>query len=616
MIKEITNFVDYLEDRSPEVFSENLKLKEGLYIFLEKEGADLVVKTENIVMVDDKTEKDNLYDLFLERSTNTEMLNAMKSFNSGPKVFIVIGTPFGIAFNGKAYKTNSEKKLLDSADAYFKAAQKFMDPKNEQHATWMNEFRQFVNNKLFDYLSGFEEYKKEKDQFMFYFFHKEPLINDYIEIQAKFLSEKLFNKDKFNVKNKEGEIFGISDNLSGFNDSKAFLKHQTSTVELNYRINGKDANKLYQFFRLQQKNKILPNPMPIFVDEKELTLETVKFYKSDTKKGHKEIIEHLLNDRKKDLQNYYLIYFQNGQKGSRIVDLDFVPVFRYNTGDMPKITALFKFNSKDKGSILKDFYIENIFSFESLLNDKLFLQYPKNSNYGFGILRSNYFNDKIEAYKGYTMSDTVTNLLYKYRKSLYDYIYKSHREAITFKMFYDMMINSVLDDIRHDKDHNKTFIIKEKLNIWFSLYNYFVNSDKNNDMVNKTEMLFEKINQLAKNEKAQMQSDDEFAFASGQLIRMILNKSETTERTHALLEPFLQKTDPRLFKLAIARAFETYKHAFQFYKGNNRYEFDKIISQVMGFGPTEQNMKNHLPLILAGYFAETIFKKELTQEAE
>ena len=33
----------------------------------------------------------------------------------------------------------------------------------------------------------------------------------------------------------------------------------------------------------------------------------------------------------------------------------------------------------------------------------------------------------------------------------------------------------------------------------------------------------------------------------------------------------------------------------------------------MGYEPDETNLKNLLPLILAGYFSETIFKKDKTE---
>lgn len=608
MIKEIIQFIDYLEDKSPDIFSENLILKEGLYVFLEKVGDELVMKDENILKVDKDTERNPLYDEFLNLTTNTEMLNAMKSFNSGPKIYIAIGSPFGISISGLGLEKGINKRL-DAADAYFKAAKRYIDNENEKHINWMNEFKRFVNTKMFDFIVNTEEYKSLKKGDMFYFFLKEPELKDYQEIQSRFLSEKLFNKDKFNIKNKNGEVFGISDNLSGFNDSKEFLKHKTAPLDLNYRVNGIEAMKLYKFFSLQQKNKILPNPMPLFVDEKELTEKAIKFFKNDKKAGHKEIVEHLLENRKKELQNYYLIFFHNGLKGSRIIDMDFVPVFKYKTDDMPKIAAVFKMTSKKEGELLREFSIKNIFHFQTVILNKIFnnqlITETKNG------LWLKYF-DNMDVKPEYGATDTIVDLFYKYRKAFYDFVYKSKRQAITFTMFDDMMKQSILDDIRHDNGNDKTYRIKEKLNIWFSLYSYFENSKKSENMVNKTEQLFEQLKKIAKQENntERITTNDEFAFGAGQLIRTILNKSEAGERTHALLEPFLQKTQNDKFKLAIARAFENYKHAFKFYKGDNtRYEFDKIMSEVMGF-ETKENLRNLLPIILAGYFSETIFKKE------
>ena len=134
-------------------------------------------------------------------------------------------------------------------------------------------------------------------------------------------------------------------------------------------------------------------------------------------------------------------------------------------------------------------------------------------------------------------------------------------------------------------------------------------------MVNKTKLLFEKVNQIAKNEKERMQTDEEFAFASGQLIRKILNESESAEYKLLLLKPFLQKADAKSLKLAIARAFKTCKHAFKYYKGNKRYDFERVMCETMGFEPDEKNIKNLLPLIFAGYSSKTVFKKDETKEA-
>ncbi len=599
MIHEITEFIEYLEKDNQDIFSENLKLKEGFYAFVEKEGDELVIKDKNVLKVDDKTEKNNMYNSFLERYINSEMLNAMKSFNSGPKVFIAIGSPFGIALSGKAYKGNARGKLKNAADAYFKAAQKYIDAENEQHVNWYKQFRLFVESKMFDFLQSNEEFNKVKDAYLFCFFHKEPSIEDFKEIHSRFLSEKLYNKDKYNVKSSDGKIYGISDSLSGFNDSKVFLKHQTAPVELNYRVNENEALKLHKFFRLQQKNKILPNPMPIFVDEKELTEEAVKFYKQDTKKGHKEIIEHLLEDRKDDLHNYYLIYFHNGQKGSRIVDLDFVPVFHYKMDNMPIIMPLFRMTSKKDGELLKEYKVENRFDFQNRILNIIFnKQLIQETTNGLWI---KYFDD-LDVKPEYGATDTIVNLFYKYRKSIYDYIYKSRQDSITNNMFQDIMSNSVIDDIIHDEEKNKTFSIKNKLNIWFSLFNFFNYNKNEENMASKVPELLEKCRKVANNDGEHLSDDPkEFAFMAGQIIYFLLDKSESANKTHALLEPFLQKTKVNQLQIAIKNTINAYKHALDFGKGR----FERLSKEVLAF-EDDINLKDLQPFLLAGYFAEPI----------
>ncbi len=609
MLHEISQFVNYLENNSPDVFAENLRLKEGLYVFLEKVNNELVIKEENTLKVDNETEKNSLYDAFLDRVSSTEMINAMKSFNSGPKVYIAIGTPFGISFSGKGLKLGKEKRLF-AADAYFKAASNYIDKENQKYLDWFNEFQLFVKNRMFEYLESKEEYQKVKDNYMFYFFLKEPLKDDFINVYNKYLSERIFNDNSYNIpRTKKDTIpnentFGIPDCLSGFNSKKPFLEHKTAPSEVNHRINLQTAFKLQKFFDLQQKNKILPNPMPIFVDVAELTRKAIKFYKEDTRKGHKEIIDDLLKE-KENLQNYYLIYFQNGLKGSRIIDVDFVPVFRYKTDDMLEIKVLFKVKSKDKGELLHNYKINNVFEFQEKIADKIFnKQLIKMTEKGLWL---KYFDD-LDVKPEYGATEIIVNLLYKYRKAFYDYIYKSKEQAITSKVFYDIMSNSILDDIRHDeyntnkKYHTKEFLIKEKLNIWFSLYNYFNHNKNSENMASKIPELIERCKKIANNDNEHLSDDPkEFAFAAGQIIYFLLDKSEAGNKTHALLEPFLQKTQAMHLQNAIGNTIGVYKHAIDFGKGR----FERLSKEVLAY-ETDVNIKDLQRFILAGYFAEPV----------
>ncbi len=247
--------------------------------------------------------------------------------------------------------------------------------------------------------------------------------------------------------------------------------------------------------------------------------------------------------------------------------------------------------------------IENVFDFERLLNDKLFLQYPKNSNLGYGVLRTNYFSDRIEPYKGYTISDVTINILYKYRKALYDYVYKSKRQVITFSVFYDIMKGLIIDDLRHDKFeekfklHTKEKPIKEKLNIWFSLYNYFETSNqKIINMTNNIEKHRELVTEVAEG-KRNIVEDEEFAFVAGQVVYYLLSKSKSADKSYAGLEPFLQKSNYTEFRKSLSLTFNMYKH--EYYSARFRNPFANVLDYI-----PKTNFKELIPTFLAGFFSE------------
>lgn len=199
-------------------------------------------------------------------------------------------------------------------------------------------------------------------------------------------------------------------------------------------------------------------------------------------------------------------------------------------------------------------------------------------------------------------------LVLKYRKIFYDYIYKSKREAVTSTILHDIMQTGILDDLKQDKfkdnRHTKEFTIKEKLNIWFSLFEYFDQQKTeggDETMASQVLELQGRMQQIANDSTAHVENDNEFAYAAGQVIYYLLNQSEAGNKSHALLEPFLQKTDATQLRMAIARTFAQYKHAITFYKGR----FEKLMAEVLSYD-LDSDLKSLLPMILAGYFADCV----------
>jgi CRISPR-associated protein Csh1 len=609
MIKEITNFVETLP---AENFSNNLQLKEGLYIFLEiiegQNGEAILenvdangnLNSEDYALYDKNSEDSPFFKNCLDIQTNSIPVSPQKIFNPNKKIFGASCSPYVLAFYKKNLEKYNDIKALiqrELADQYFKTAEKFVI-EDEDVQNKFRLFRNFLIENLNSFLDSMQEYVDSKDSYSVNIYLKNIDIDVLIESHSKYLGLNVFNKDKYN-ESYQNELLGVSDSLSGFNDKKIFLQHKSALSGVSYRVGQKEAQLLWKFFQMQS-NRQLPNPLPIFVDQEEdLNKATVKLHQSGKALGYTEIVKQLATLKDSNLQNFYLIFFDPRGKKSKIMDIDFVPLFNY----------------KIEGLIIKEIF-DLKGAFETTITDVFQLQYEVFNKIFNGHLVSErkdgglwlkYFDD-IDTNPKYGLTDAIVHLMHQYRKAFYDYIYKSRHQAITCKMFDDMVIKSILDDIRHDEEFNKHNKIKEKLNIWFNLFDFFSQNQNRINMANKTLELRESLKKISVNEDQYIQSDDEFAFASGQIMWKILVQSKSSNKSHALLEPFLQKTDAIEFKKAIARSFDTYKHEFKFYP--TKYAFDKLMSEVMGYEPSEKNMKNHLPMILAGYFSNSLFKQE------
>jgi len=613
MIKEITNFVDELEKNNPDIFSKNLNLKEGLYIFLDLEekddkcilknaNSDGNISKEDINVYDKNAEWNHFFERCLKIQTNSIPVSNAKIFNPNKKIYNVSCSPFTLSFNKKNFiKYDKEILINELENQYFKIAQQYLNDKKKEHFNWFQCFKKYILENFPDFITELEEYQNAKANFTINVFLKNPKIEDFKETHEAYLKEKVFNKDKYNLEI-DGTTFGISDSLSLFQEKKPFLQHQTAPLKYNYRVEGNDAMKLWKFFQMQ-KNKQLPNPMPVFIDKQELNDKVVSLYNNEGKITYSTIVKELIENHNEDLQNYYLIFFNNTYKKSRIVDLDFVPVFKYNIESL-KLIEFFNL-----GGQFSSIPVNNVFDLQTNIINKIFnnqlVRQTKNNG-----LWLRYF-DEIEIKPEYDLTDSIYHLLYKYRKAFYDYIYKSRHQAIKHNMFDDMMIQSILDDVMHDQERDKEYSIKQKLNIWFSLYNYFNHTNKNReDMASKIPELTEKCRKIANEGEQLSDKPEEFAFAAGQIIYFLLSKSEASNKSHALLEPFLQKSKASLLQDAISNSINTYKHAIDF--GKNRFE--NLAREVLAY-ETNVNMKSLQRYLLAGYFAEPVIyeKKESKQ---
>jgi CRISPR-associated protein Csh1 len=595
MLREIINFT---KDLNPDLFVRNLKPSEGLHIMVWLNENGKLEKYEYATYKKNQEITPFLKECLI-REVNSKCVSMNKALDAKKQIHSC--TPFSLAFKLKAF---NEQKVTPRIKDYFDSAIKYC--KSELHSEMSVLFCRFSMENLQNFLQqifiDISENVKSENKFKLSDNHYIRLylgnlnVAEFEEVHHNYLSPKVFNKEEFNVEF-NGETYGVSDYLTGYNQKKPFLLHKTATFEINTRVSGADALWLYRFSQLKSNNQI-PNPLPIFIDKRELNHAVVEIFNrnEDKKPSFPQILESIYQ-RYQDIGNYYLINMQ----GNTIKDFDFVSSFNFKINPPIRIYPLLT-----DGGALTNTRIDNIFQFEREIVQRIFNnQLVQRTNNGGWRFR--YF-DEIE-YKPQYITAALFHLVITYRKAFYDFIYKSKKDAINSRMFNDIMQSVIIDEIKHDDQHNKSFSIREKLNIWFSLYEFFDTTKSKGEqltMANQVIKLQEKMQAITE-QNDHIETDDEFAFAAGQIIYFLLDQSESGNKTHALLEPFLQKNDCDQFKLAISRVLDRYKHKISFYAKR----FNKLAAEVLGYS-TDVNIKKLMPLILAGYFSDNVIyrKKE------
>jgi CRISPR-associated protein Csh1 len=603
MIKELTQFV---KDVPHLVRERAVEPKAGLHILIrfDGDGQGSVVNSERYL-----GKKHGETSLFLKECATKQvvgwMIDTNKCFDL-PAKGIHSASPYCYAFKreswigGEKYPMDTKKAdILGRSEAYF---EKCFDKKyglDEIQRQKALQFRNYLKAEMPRLLEISEGYAA-LDSSDYIIIYLDELLEKYLAFSNLYVSEGLFNTAEYNVE-LDGEVHGTSNFHNGFNSKKPFLTHQTASFDITSRISATEAKALSDFTSMAGK-RLFPNPIPMFIDHPELTEEAIKIYhkNEDMKITHREIISELWK-QKKDLGNYYLLYYSAGA----IQDFDFVAKFQYllsgeNDGEHKDWTIenVTEIREKDK-THKKPIPLISVFDFERMVISQLFNNALVKVDEKKGEISMRYFDDMDPKY----YRPALYTLLLKYRKPIYDFIYKSMRSSIGRQQFDDICLTGILDDLKEDKDYT----IKSKLNIYFSLHQYFDKTKNPMIMPSKLEEHKALMAKVVDDPSVHFTSDDAYAFGAGQLIYYLLSQSEAGERTHAVLEPFLQKTNHSHFNDAIAAILLKYKHAIGF----DFKRFNQLAAEVLGYTP-EKGLQELRPILLAGYFCPNVLYTKKT----
>ena len=631
MIREIINFTKDIIEDCPDIMQRNLKPNGGLYIFVDIDEAGNWVNENGVYGQDYLYLKTNDSESSIPISEITALEEEVKRVGTSMnKVLdkssqIFSCSPYAVVFKKKSL-TNEKipgikgEKICKLLPFYFENARKLCPLEEQQRIVSFESICSIILKGLENFIREQADEKKIvlidqlKDDEYISIYLRSVSLNDYKKAHDCYLKDKLYNKGEFN-KTVNGILYGVSGFLNGLNDKKLFLVHRTACMDegLCGRISFEEALLLDKFQSLILR-KVLPNPLPIAVNQLENKLFLKLFHENETPLSYRELIKSLFEQHEiKELSDFYLLNYSKA-KDIVINDIDFVPMFRYYF-DKPLLIENVMLAGYKRDEIFeeeRDIILKDIFSFEYVVVREIFnnclVMIKKDGSY-----KSLYFGEVDLSKRSDNGKFLIYQLIMKYRYAFYEYIYKSKQNVINVLMFDEMMFTSILASIKNEEVKSRfsfNNVIKRKLNIWFSLYNLFNNNDKKKEvMASNVTDLMSKMRIVAKGE-AVLETPEEFAFAAGQLVSYLMDKSVASEKNYSMLEPYLQKTKSKHLQDAIAHVFSQYKHAVSIYGK----AFKALASNVLTYDE-DVDMKPLLKYFLAGCFSNcVIYEKEKEEE--
>lgn len=535
---------------------DNYSLADGTYI-------ELSFKTgiNHILEVDKNTDKeDELYSYFAIRDYYSKLLDMNKpvdgkkvihsnqlysffvkkeSLTNGKLTKDVIQNYYNILLNPRGkYKDKKKLEMYEQVEKEYGAVDKGEIEK--------------IQKCVEEYLPIIQENLKMDKNYLKIFIEKEEA--DFISEGKKYLIPNIYNSTDFNVQIGE-ETYGLPNNNMGLNAKKPYLENKNRKTTVPYLVSIEEVQKqkaLFDYlmnFASQGKRHIF---IEIGEDEKIFARKDGEL-NSDAFSG----------------------YYMRIQKGKELEIHDFDVIQRYD----PKIE--FQMQNILDIDLSKEKYFSISFT---KVNELKEIQQYVNEIYFNKYLINNYFTDP----KDLRLFDfrLKENLIIS-RRAWFDWFYKGNSQLVK-RMLDSISLSLIKNSILQDS----FFRARHQFNLYHSLREYFYKGDvKMADVVQEIKSkLRMKIDQK---ETASIDSDTEYFFAAGQVLRYLLSLNKSSNKNDSLINPFLNSGNGKRLNKLLTNLYKKYDYEI---KGSKRLY--NLMGMIQGYKTAS---KVNDSMLLAGY---------------
>lgn len=383
----------------------------------------------------------------------------------------------------------------------------------------------------------------------------------YVNEEKRYLMTKIYNKNDYNIDIDE-QIYGLPNDNLALNSKKPYMEHKTRKNVVPYLITPEEAATQRKFFDylMNEANRGYTN---IFFDSDE-----------------DEIISKKPGEFITDDFSGFFIQIQKGKELS-IQHQDAIVDYKYN------LYKHFQYRDVIGSARDEEIYKEYVNKKQMLavLDEVIFSK----------CLSRNFFTDDIN------VNPELKRNIIMSRDAIFAWLYKGQDEGID-AVLHNVCINTVRDSINNGYV-NKVIM---QFNFMKSLEEYFggVNmADRYSDI---RKNLSDKIN---KKGYSQIESDEEYFYAVGQLVYYFISLNKSKDKKHSLANPFFNARNNELLQKKITQFFKKYNYII----GTTNLRFNNLYSMVSSYELTGRVKSEE---IIAGYISSNLIYDSANKEED
>jgi len=545
------------EMKGDKLILDNYVLKDGLYVKIDNnENLEYFIfsndkkieRKENCFKDLNGTVNHQMYEWFKERDYYSSVLDNAKVFDA-PKKIIHNNNYLTLFMKIEKF---IEVDFIHIKDKLFKKVLSFSDFKSKSE-----------KNILKNYCSKIKSLNRKKDLFTKY-----KVLNKKFEelrMYSKEYSPKMYLKVFFDEDiakyKEESEIYFA---LKIFNDNKYSVYANNLIYGLSNSNMGLNSKKPY----LENKTRKLSTPF--MLTNENARLNKIFFdwlYFQDYKNQY-------------PLQKNIFItkYSDNGQ--AVINDFDYIPL-KIDRLEEP-IVIKNHLRLKHGKALIEDEKIEYLNILEDKVDEILYNRQLKNNYYG-------------EVYK--KLDNRFASFIYSTRDAMSRYFKKYDDRG-----FY-IVIKKYATYLAIEHLVRSWFLLAGlSLNLKFSLLEY-----KGEEVMDIKKMQESIKSNIKKGTEYQSLEDEEFFYLCGQVVKYLLQQSESYQKSGDMLEPFLKAKNIQKLKDEIKFTFLKYKHKI----GLNHIQFNNALALITAY---DSDKKFDMDSFLVGVLSENVFYMKNEEE--